>query len=262
VIRRVLVLALAAAMLPAAAGAQLDLRLERLGRAGEDGEHPGFGALAGDLAEVIGPKMLGPAATTGALGFDIGLDVAVTNVDEDSGHWQAVLDEPRPVLTSMQLQLGKGLPYSFELGGTITHVLDSDLWGVGMHLRYAFVEGYRLVPDVALRASVSTALGTRDMTLLVVGADLVVSKSFGVAGVLALSPYAGYSLAYGRASSYVLGELGDSQKPAKFVIPEQQVLRHRGVLGFRATAYHAQVAFEVLISDGIQTFTTKVGADF
>lgn len=254
------VVALSLVFGPLSAAAQLNLELSKLGPT--DSPADGFNGFAGDFAQVIGPKMLGPADTTGALGFDVGLHIAVTNIDEEAAHWQSVADDVPSSLTAIQLAVNKGLPYSFELGGTVSHVVDTDVWGVGVHLKYALLEGYRLIPDLALRASVSTVLGSRDMQMLIVGGDLTVSKSFGIAGVLSLGPYAGYSLMYVRASSYVLGYFDGSSTPNRFVIPLQNIVRHRGFLGFRLLAVRAQLGFEVMLGDGVQTFTTKLGAEF
>lgn len=254
-------------LVPAAASAQLEIRLGGFGDTTQGDQVipdlDGFEALAGDLGQVMGPKMLGPAETTGALGFDIGLEFSFSNIDETSSHWQRALSESRSMLTTAQLQVRKGLPYSFEVGGVVSHLFDTDLWGVGMSLKWAMLEGYKVVPDVALRGSVSTVLGSRDMSMLIGGGDITVSKSFGVGGVLSLGPYIGYSALFVRASSFVLGVFpDDSPRPIKFVIPGQNILRHRGFIGFRLVSVHAAVAFEAMIAEGIQTFTTTIGADF
>lgn len=250
----------------ASAGAQ-EIRLSGFGTSSqgviEVDEHS-FAELAGDLGQIMGAKMLGPAETTGALGFDIGFEVSVSNIDEGSTHWTKALGEGADsTLTTVQLQFRKGLPFSFELGGAVTHLVESDLWGVGMHLKYAVLEGFRFIPDLAIRANISTVLGSRDMSMLITGGDLTVSKTFGLGGVLSLGPYAGYSLMFVRASSFVLGIFPDDIPQAqKFVIQGQSVIRHRGFLGFRLVTVHAAVAFEVMLAGGIQTFTTKVGVDF
>jgi len=251
---------------PISAVAQVDIQLSPFGEIVDDIITPdvaGFEALAGDLGQVMGPKMLGPAETTGALGFDVALEVSFTVIDPEASHWQKAMTEAHDELSTIQLQFRKGLPYGFEVGGVVTHLLQSELWGVGMHLKHAFLEGYRYLPDLALRASVSTVLGSRDMSMLIGGGDLTVSKSFGINGVLSLGPYAGYSAMYVRASSFVLGLFPQGAPQArKFVIPGQNIVRHRGFLGLRLVAFHASFAFEAMFSEGVQTFTGKVGADF
>ncbi len=254
---------------PAVASAQTDIRLGDFAAFGEGGilipDEDDFGLLAGDLGHVLGPKMLGPADTSGALGFDIGFAFSFSNIDEDSTRWQRALESGDSMLSTVQVQVRKGLPYSFELGGSVTHLLDSGLWGVGMQLKWAFLEGYKSVPDLALRAAISTVLGSRDLSMFISSIDLTVSKSFGVGGVLSLAPYAGYRTMIIRASSFVLGTFPEgSPTPAKFVIPSQVVPRFkRFFLGMRMIAVHTVVAFEAMIDfDGVQTFTTKIGADF
>ena len=257
---------LVVALLPVLASAQ-EIRLSGFGTVVGGGvvdkDYEAFKELAGDLGQVLGPKMFGPAETTGALGFDLAIEFSVTNVDEGATQWQKASDAPSSTLNTIQLQFRKGLPYSFEVGGMVTHLLGSDLWGVGMHIKYAFVEGYKLAPDVALRGGVSTVLGSRDLSMLIAGGDLTFSKSFGLGGVLSLAPFAGYSIMYVRASSFVLGIFPDENpRPTKFVIEGQDVVRHRGFVGFKLVAVKMALAFEIMIGDGLQTFTTKLGADF
>jgi hypothetical protein len=249
-----------------ARAADVDIRLGPFGVVGPDGvviDMNGFQSLAGDLGQVMGPKMLGPAHSTGSLGFNVSLDFSVNNIDEASPHWAKALTDPSSVLSTMHVSVRKGLPYSFQVGGTISHLVGSDLWGLGVDLKYAILDGYRVIPDVSVRAFVNTVLGSRDMSLLLTGGDLTVSKVFGLSGVVSVAPYLGYSAMLVRAASHVLGIFpGDATQPVKFVIAGRNVVRHRGYVGVRVVAFYASMGLEAMLTGGMQSFTATLGVDF
>jgi len=224
----------------------------------------GFESLVSDLASAVGPKVLGPAATLGDLGFDIGIDYSVTNIDESSKHWKRATQDNAPnSLQSLQIQVRKGLPFSFELGGTVGHLFDTGLWAAGVSLRYAPLQGYSYLPDVSIRASVGTVLGSREMSMLLVGNDLVISKAFGVGGVMSMAPYAGYSFLLANAGSYIVGRFAtDAPTVDKFVFPSKNILQHRGFMGLKVIATKVSVSIEAMISGNVQTFSTTMGANF
>lgn len=254
------------------ATAQIDITLAEFGIVDINDGSPdvsGFKALIGDLGSVFGPTSLGPADTTGALGFDIGLDYSVSTINKKSAHWNKVftannnsVDDAPGVLSVVQLKMRKGLPYSFELGGNVGKLLDSDLWVMGLNLRFAVLEGYRLLPDIALSAGISTILGSREMSIMVSGGALTISKSFGVGGMVSLTPYISYNPLVVRASSYVIGRFDEEQRLVRFVLAPETVLRHRGAIGVHAVSNHVTLAIEAILTSGVQTFTTQVGATF
>ncbi|MFT5432421.1 MAG: hypothetical protein ACI9OJ_003120 [Myxococcota bacterium] len=266
---RVLVLTLfmATGLLSAApASAQLDVRLGGfLDKVGNTpvADQAGFKSLSTDLGQILGPKMLGPAASAGGLGFDIGFDIALGRLDPDNTHWETAVGSEQNSLTALQLQVRKGLPYGFELGAVVNHLVDSELWGVGMNVKYSIIEGYRFLPDIAIRGWISTVLGSRDMSLLISGGDFTVSKEFGIAGVVSLAPYASYSLLYARATAYIVPFFVDGQPQVERWRPDpENIIVHRGALGFKLVYAHASLAFEAMISGEMQIFTTRIGADF
>ena len=245
--------------LPTAASAN-DISLTNIVRNGLTSE---FETLAGDLGEALGPKRVGPAASLGALGFDLSLEVSNTLVKSDSSTWRNAAPDINGTLTSLQLQVRKGLPFSFELGGTVTYMPTGDMWGIGLGLKYALIEGYRYIPDMAVRVSVFTALGNRDLNMLMVGSDLVISKSFGLGGAVVFVPYVGYSLLYVRATTNVVGYFDDGATTPSFnVLPISDIVRHRASLGVEVKVTLVSIGIEALLSGGIQTITTRVGVDF
>ena len=222
-----------------------------------------FEGLAGDLGEALGPKRIGPAGSLGALGFDVSLEVSNTLVDAGSSAWQNASTGVGGTLTTMQLQIRKGLPLSFEIGGSVTYMPHGDMWSLGFGLKYALVEGYRYAPDVSVRASLSAALGNRDLNLLMVGTDVVLSKAFGLGGAVTLIPYAGYSLLYVRATTNVVGYFEEGASTPSFnLLPISDIIRHRASLGIDLRVPYVNLGVEAILSGNAQTITTRVGVDF
>ena len=60
---------------------------------------------------------------------------------------------------------------------------------VPAEVRWAPVDGLVYGPDVAVRAWATRVIGTQEMDLTVGGADLQLSRGFGVAGMVKLQPY-------------------------------------------------------------------------
>ena len=222
-----------------------------------------FEVLAADIGEALGQKRIGPAASLGGLGFDVSLEVSSTLIDSESSAWRDSGLKDEGALTSVQLQMRKGLPYSFEIGGAVTYMPVGDMWGIGVGLKYAFVEGYRYSPDMALRVSVSTVLGNRDLNMLMFGVDYVLSKSFGVGGTVSLTPYVGYSLLFVRATTNVVGYFEEGATSPSFnLFPISNVLRHRASLGIDVKVAMVSVGVEALLSGVSETITARVGVDF
>ena len=221
-----------------------------------------FVALSGDLALSVRPHFAGPAATTGSRGFDIGYALAITDIDENADHWQSVSDTPEPTLLASQIVIRKGLPYSVELGGVLTYLHETDLWALAVTLQWAFVEGFDNAPDVALRIHGGTMMGSKDISLSTAGADLVMSKAFGIAGLVRFIPFIGYAFTYAHSSSHVLGDFSPwSPQPTPFLQEVQHTFLHRGVAGIRLQATIVDLGFEVSLGE-LQTYAMRAAFVF
>ncbi len=223
-----------------------------------------FEDLATELATVLGPRRLGPAATTGPLGFDLGIDIVLASIDDGAVHWQNSVDDPGSVLPVLSVQAKKGLPFGFELGAGVAHLLDSELWSVGAALRWAFLEnlgGY--FPDMAIRVTLDNVIGASDFGMLLVGSDLVISREFGLGGVTALAPYVGFSGLFVRASPNVIGFFDEgASRPQFAAFAVKNLGAFRGVLGFRLLFPYSTFSFEAVVSSGVQTYNTSLSVAF
>lgn len=167
-----------------------------------------FKGFARELGMVMSPKYLAPAESLGLAGFAVGLEASFSTIDNQKEHWKkASPDQGKTTaqtLSTMQIHVRKGLPFSFELGGTMTKLFESDIIALGAELKWAFNEGFYYLPDIAVRGSVNRLLGSRDLDMLTGGVDVSISHPFGIGGMLSLTPYIGWNLLFISASSHVL----------------------------------------------------------
>lgn len=221
----------------------------------------GFENFAGDLALALHPKFAGPAMSTGGLGIEFGYILSLTDINETADHWTKPVQNPEDLLMSHHWYARKGLAYGFELGGFIGTIADSNIWAVGLELKWAFVEGHKYAPDFGLRAHVNTLLGNRDMVMITSGGEFVVSKAFGIGGLIQMVPFAGYQLTYIHARSHVLGNFqpGDLQ-PDTFILPTRDFVRHRGMIGLKVIANVVDISFEAALGD-VMSYSFRFGVN-
>jgi len=219
-----------------------------------------FRGYAGELAVAMAPKFQGPSATLGSMGYELTLTVGLADISTDT-YWRGAARDPGSLLVTNQIRFRKGLPYSFELGGYVTHLYQSDLWAIGLEVGWALHEGFRYFPDIGVLSSVSTVLGSADLAMLEVNVTPMVSKSFSVAGLFTLEPYAGYNMIYINASSHRVAILDADQKLPE-AIGMQNIFRHRGVLGLNSVITYLTLGFEVTLGVDQRTYGFKVGTAF
>jgi hypothetical protein len=186
---------------------------------GTPGAQARFHRLASTLGLAFVPPFQETAATTGQAGFEIGLTSSQALLRIGADAWatagtQAV-SAPPDVLVLPAVTLRKGLGGSFELGAAIQWLANSQMMALSGELRWAAVEGLESVPDVALRLWGTRVIGTQDLDLASAGADALVSKSFGIAGMMKLQPYASFGLAMVNALSAVVDFKPGSEDAAR-----------------------------------------------
>jgi hypothetical protein len=161
-----------------------------------------FRALASELGVVLAPKPLSPAESLGWSGFNVSLDFAFTSISNKSAWWQAAEGQPPAFLSTITAFVRKGLPVplpSFEVGAGLTHLFESQMFVLGLYAKWTLNEGFHKIPflpDLSVRGSGGRALGTRELDLTNAAVDVTLSKPFGIAGSVALTPYAGYQVLF------------------------------------------------------------------
>ena len=233
------------------------------------------------LGFVLAPRLASPAETLGYAGFHVSGVWSGSFVSGDEPYWantegaQAGGAAPS-FLQTLQLDIRKGLPLSFEVGVNLTWLVDSELFTPGVEVRWAIQEGYAYLPDFAVRAAINHLVGNRDLRLTTLALDTVLSKSFGVAGTVNLAPYAGWSLIMIASSSRVIDPtpLDDTDLQNNFSFKSRGLgdrIDHRLLAGLRALygALNVSVQAELQMlpdyatgGSNVVTLTTKLGLDY
>jgi hypothetical protein len=171
-----------------------------------------FVNLVNQLGGALAPSLMAPAGTIGYNGLYFGYEHSISNVNGDASYWHRGTEGSDPnrvpegagglqrdraptVLFVSRFHVRKALPFGFELGLQASYLHDSSMVAMGFDLRWALFEGFRTgvgyLPDFAVRGSVNTLVGNPQLYLTVVGLDASLSKAIPIAGMMALTPYAG-----------------------------------------------------------------------
>jgi hypothetical protein len=174
-----------------------------------------FDALALELAQGFAPNINYPAETLGWSGFFMGLEATLTTIDSQAMQWRCGVEATgegqlgggNQVCNNWDLADGalfvpavhvrKGLPYSLELGFQIQYMSNSELVGIGGEIRWSPFEGYRegwagYLPDVSIAFTGNYVMGSTELTLGQLGANVSLSYPFTISGQVILTPYLGY----------------------------------------------------------------------
>ena len=261
---------------PASAGDN-DLVLSRLGDVlvsggtpvGAVGSNEDFRSLASELGVVLAPRLAEPADTLGLAGFQFAADVGWTRVHSGRRYWRALAGSSDPAgsdhggdfMNTIGLFARKGiwLPApSFELGLGAVHLVDSGLWAAQGYAKAALLEGYHdlAIPSLALRGGLSRMMGSSELELTVLSLDASASKSFGVAGIANVSPYAGWNALIIVPRSEVIDKTphvdmrvdpGDASM--NFVFADQaNIFRHRLFGGVKVKHYIISLSLEAALA--------------
>jgi len=230
----------------------------------------GFDDVVSQLGSGVAGRFAGPAHTTGPWGLEVSYVVGMVELDRSRTVWQGdaatgrppVFRDPGPVMTTGQLQVRKGLPAGLQIGALLTQVFDSRLWGLGLELAWAFLEGLDRTPDLAIHLQAGTVLGADDLLMLDAGGALILSKSLPVAGLFRLAPFGGYQFLYTMASTHLTAAPGPGEtRLTYYSVDPRHLFAHRLVLGLQATASFVTAGFEMTL--GIptwrRTYALKLG---
>lgn len=231
-----------------------------------------FGMLSSELALSLSSSLLTPGSTTGHSGFDVAMEGAYVGVHVDEvgtaagsaggmtyprNYWPTRGLTPHELFVP-EIRIRKALPFSFELGARFKYVSQSALWAGQLETKWAFFEGDRNLPDFSLRVAYTRAGGVRNLNLGTTDFDFVVSKRWGLLGVVSLTPYGALRFTYLRASSspiaFFPAAATTSTDPAvqaadqaarTAAFPSLAATFFRTTLGVRMTTYALSLAAEV-----------------
>jgi hypothetical protein len=144
-----------------------------------------FRALSEDLGAALSYKPLTPTAPLGITGFDLGLAVTATKLQNSDAFARAGGGTHSSVGVP-SLRLNKGLPLDIDVGVMAGGIPGTNIRVWGGELRYALVSGGAAQPAIGIRGSYTKLTGVDQLELNTQGVDLSISKGF-----LMVTPYAG-----------------------------------------------------------------------
>ena len=214
--------------------------------------------LVSTLGLAFAPPFQETAGTLGQSGFELGFSSSEAFLRIPSDAWPTVIGTPPKVLVLPAVSVRKGLGGSLELGALVSWLADSQMMALSAELRWALLDDVAYAPDLALRAWGTRVVGTQDLDLSMAGADVMLSRSFGVLGMMKLQPYGSFGVALVNALSSVVDfkpGVENQSRPGlddgvfhTIHLYDNRFLR--GVIGMRLVAGVAVLAVEGSLAGG------------
>jgi hypothetical protein len=154
-----------------------------------------FRALSRDLGSAFSYKGVTPATALGPLGFDVGIEVTDTKM-QNSALFARAGAGGQSRLVIPKLHVHKGLFGGLGVGAFVASAPDVDASLYGADLHYTLIDDGLAAPAVGIRASGTRANGLGALKVSTAALDLTVSKAF-----TALTPYAGAGIVRIQASA-------------------------------------------------------------
>jgi hypothetical protein len=145
-----------------------------------------FRLLSEDLGASLSYKPVLPTEPLGVTGFDVGVEVVATKLENPSVFNTATSNNGDSTLIIPRLHIHKGLPLGMDIGLVYSSIPDSNISLVGGEFRYALVKGGVATPAIGLRLSRTVLQGVDQLDLETTGYDISISKGFAM-----LTPYLG-----------------------------------------------------------------------
>jgi len=164
-----------------------------------------FKNFSKDLTGALSYKAVQPAEAMGLTGFDIGIELGVTEL-KHSNLWQTATGSDENWLPVPKLHISKGLPFDFNIGGFYTQVPDSNIKLWGAELSYAILAGSTLTPALAVRGAYTRLTGVSQLDFETRSIDVSVSK-----GLAMFTPFAGVGYVWADSNPNVGGLLSSEK---------------------------------------------------
>lgn len=145
-----------------------------------------FRLLSEDLGAALSYHAQIPAEPLGITGFDIGVGVTATKMENTAILQRVTSDNADATIYVPTIRVHKGLPAGFDIGLTYASIPGSNIKYTGGELRYAILQGGTASPALAVRGSITKLSGVDQLSLDTRGLDISLSKGFAF-----LTPYAG-----------------------------------------------------------------------
>ena len=161
-----------------------------------------FLLLSENLAAAIHYKGVGPAEPLGLIGFDLGVELSSTEIDETLFNEASSGDFDMSEMLIPRVHVNKGLPFGLDVGAALSAVPGTDIKVLSGELRYALIPGGALTPAVGIRASHAILEGLSEIDMTASALEVTASKGF-----VMLTPYAGAGIVKSTVTPKDLGDL-------------------------------------------------------
>jgi hypothetical protein len=202
-----------------------------------------FRSLTEDLGAAMSYKGVTPATPLGVMGFDLGVEVSDTRVENKDAFSKAGGGSSDIVVPKVHVTVG--LPARFDIGAFVGGASQIGATVLGAELRYAMLDDTLTTPAVALRFAGTHTSGMGDLGLYTASLDAMVSKKFTV-----LTPYGG------------IGTVRVSASPKNTGLTDETVNKGRGFLGAQFNFVGANFALEAERMGSNTTWSAKLGIRF
>lgn len=145
-----------------------------------------FRLLSEDLGAALSYHAQIPTAPLGITGFDIGVGVTATKLENVAILERVTSDNADITLYVPTIRVHKGLPAGFDIGLQYASIPGSNIKYTGGELRYAILKGGVASPALGVRASFTKLSGVDQLSMDTRGVDVSISKGFAL-----ITPYAG-----------------------------------------------------------------------
>jgi hypothetical protein len=240
-------------------------------------DNPEWQRLMSELGGTMIPTSLAPARTLGYGGFYVGVESWIAGVDGSGRHWSLGTEGdasagadcgdstglgcnrfPSQALVWSRVNVRKGFPFGFELGTSVSHLWNTQLWAWGLEVKWAIFEGYRtgfwaFIPDIAVRGMVNTLVGDPEFNLTIPSFDVIASKPITVFGSGTVTPFGSLQFAWLFADSELIDftpEAGAGDGANNAVFDRVRSARYRLTLGvqgrYQAITLSASFSFDLV----------------
>ena len=145
-----------------------------------------FRSVSKDLGAALSYKPLLPTEGQGVTGFDIGVAMTTTSMDNGGALKKAGADLSWDALQTVRLHAHKGLPLGFDIGGFVASVPGLSATLSGAELRYAVLGGNVALPAIGVRGAYTRLSGSDQLSFNTRSLDISISK-----GLTVFTPYGG-----------------------------------------------------------------------
>ncbi len=203
-----------------------------------------FAALSRDLGAAFSYKGVTPATPLGTIGFDVGVEVTDTRM-ENSSAFQLAGAGSHSDLVIPKLHVYKGLPGGFDIGAFAGGASQVSASVYGADLRYAILDDGLATPAVAVRLSGTKSAGLGALSVSTAALDVMASKKF-----TAFTPYAG------------AGAVRVASRASGTDLAEERFNKGRVFGGLNVDLIGMNLAFEAEKMGGNTSLSAKVGLRF